>query len=486
MTEFGWISWMALGLDWAIRIILGLHVVMRRRAVPVSLAWLSVVLFVPVFGLIVYFLVGENRLGRSRLDRYRKAGRGLQEQAAIFWRGGADDWTSDVAPYRHIAKLGVSVSGMPALRGNELKLIGEASELIESLVADIDAAKERCHIQSYIWMPQAAGRVVGEALIRAAKRGVECRVIADGAGSKRFLRGKLCSQMRHAGVQTISALPVHAGRALLVRLDLRNHRKIAVIDGRIGYIGSQNITDDSFRVSRRPKIGPWIDATVRVNGPAAQALEVVFLQDWVAESGEELPNIEQMLPDLEPPQRDGAIVQILPSGPGETPGFIHRAMLTAVYAAREEIVMTTPYFVPDEPMREALMTAASRGVNVTIVVPKHADGLLVAAAGRSHFVDLLESGVRVLRHSPGLLHAKTLCIDKHIAIIGSANFDIRSFWLNFEATLVAYDSDFASMLRFMQQGHIDKSEAVDLDQWKARSTARRLTENIARLLGPLL
>lgn len=292
--------------------------------------------------------------------------------------------------------------------------------------------------------------------------------------------------MRRAGVRVAAALPVNPVRMVLARIDLRNHRKIAVIDGCVAYAGSQNITDETFRVRRRPGIGPWIDASVRVEGTAAQALNVVFLRDWQSETDERFERIEEFLPDLPELPEPASTVHVVPSGPGEGPTAIHRALLSTIYAAREELIMTTPYFVPDEATASAISTAAMRGVRVTLVIPKRLDAPLVALAGRSYFGELIASGVRIMLHRDGLLHAKTLTVDRSVGVIGSANFDMRSFWLNFETTLFVYDTDFASQLRWLQTSYMERSEEVDARRWGQRGLAARGAEGVARLLSPLL
>jgi cardiolipin synthase len=234
------------------------------------------------------------------------------------------------------------------------------------------------------------------------------------------------------------------------------------------------------------RVGPWIDATLRVEGPAAQALEVVFLRDWQIESGEELGrHIEDVLPDL-PIPGVGSIVQIVPSGPSADPVTLRDALLTTIYAAREELIMTTPYFIPDEPTKQALAAAVLRGVKTTIVVPERSDGLIVGAASRAHYSDLLEVGVKILRYRKGLLHAKTVTVDSDIAMIGSSNIDVRSFFLNYEVSAFIYDTDQASVLRMLQVQYMEDSTEIFAEEWRKRPVYKRAAENLARLLTPLL
>lgn len=473
-------------VDWAVRLLLILRVIMRRLPVQVSLAWLVVLLFAPIVGIFAYVMVGENRLGSRRLRRFEALTAGMDHQAIGLWLHRSEAWTGSDEHYNQIARYGTAVGGMPPLRGNSLTLISNSEEMLGRLIADIDLAVSHCHLLFYIWQPSGMAERVADALIRAARRGVACRVLVDSVGSKAFLRSETARRMIGAGVRVVGALPASPVRMLLSRLDLRNHRKIAVIDGRVAYTGSQNISDSTFRSTRRIKTGPWIDATMRVEGPAAQALAVVFLMDWQLDSGEDMTDTRVYLPDLGKPESDESIVQVMASGPGPTPEAIHQALLTTIYGSREELVLTTPYFVPDAAMLAALRAAAMRGVRVTLVVPAVVDAPLVAAASRSHYVDLLEAGVKIVHYKGGLLHAKTLTVDRRVGLIGSANLDVRSFFLNFEITLLVYDDEFASMIRFMQMGYIEQGEEVDLAAWKRRAGWRVLVDNTVQLLGPLL
>jgi cardiolipin synthase len=478
----GWL----LVLDWVIRLGLATHVIMRRRPVTTSLAWLVVLVFVPIFGIFVYLLVGEVRLGRRRTAAFDRLSRSLDRDAVAVWRHRENLDSLPDEPWTPIARYGTAVSGFPPVGGTSLTFINTCDDFLQSICRDIDAATDHCHLLTYIWMDHGQSLCVVDSLVRAAKRGVACRVLLDAVGSRAFLKSPHARRLTDAGVKLVAALPVNPIRMLLARIDLRNHRKIIVIDGRIAYVGSHNLTDDTFRSKKWRDTGPWIDASVRLVGPGAHALALVFLRDWLLDSDEAIPDFGRFLPLLAAEREGHSLVQVVPSGPGMAPEAIHQAMLTTIYAARDEIVMTTPYFVPDDATRMALQAAAMRGVAVTLVMPAVSDSLLVAAASRSHYLDLLESGVRIMHYDGGLLHAKTLTIDRRIALIGSANFDQRSFFLNFEITLFVYDDDAASMLRFMQTSYIDRSREVTLNQWRQRPLWDVFVDNSAQLLGPLL
>lgn len=482
-----WITFSVFAIDGALRLLLGAAVMMRRRPVPVTLAWLLLLAFLPILSTIVYLLVGENKLGRKRLAQHSKIDRAMSARVDELWRQTEVRHFTERDVFEHVARFGTNVSGMPALRGNIVTLVPDNDTMLEALIRDIDAAKHHAHLMYYIWSLDAGSERVSEALIRAAQRGVETRVLVDGVGAWSFIRSPLWLRMTEAGVRLVEALPVNWWRRPLSRLDLRNHRKVAVMDGRIAYCGSQNIHDTTFRAKKYRKTGQWIDASVRVEGPVAQALAVTFIIDWTLDSEEDLTgSLAKYLPELALPEDGESIAQVIPSGPGETPTAIHQAFLTLIYAAREELVMATPYFVPDEATLAALMAAAQRGVQVTLIMPQVSDSILVAAASRAYYPEMLDAGVKIFHFHKGLLHAKTLTIDRQVGLIGSANFDARSFFLNFEITLLAYDRDFASKLWHMQTGYLRDSHEITKEVWRLRPWWKPIRDNVARLFGPLL
>lgn len=486
MAPLSWITIIVLASDWIIRIGLAVRVIMRRSSVPVTLAWLLILLFMPFVGIGIYLLVGENRLGHRRVRRYNRLCEEIDGETVAMWRHHHLDWEPEEDSYRQAARMGAAVSGLPPLMGNALELLSSTSGMLDRLIADIDAAIHHCHLLYYIWMETGRGVEVANAMVRAAQRGVQCRVIVDAVGSKAFVRSKIARRMRDADVKVVQALPVSPLRMLLARVDLRNHRKLAVIDGRIGYVGSQNITDETFKFNPRTGIGPWVDASLRLEGPAVYALQTVFLRDWLLDSSEEFDSFDPYFPDDIPSQPGGSVLHVIPSGPGTQLDAVHQSFLSTIYAARDELVITTPYFVPDEATKSALCMAAMRGVEVVIVVPQRLDARLVAAAARSHYPDLLDAGVRIYEYTSGLLHAKTMTADRKLAIIGSANVDMRSFWLNFEITLFIYDDDFSSLVRFMQKDYLNQSREVRREDWSRRSVVLRFADNCAQLISPLL
>jgi cardiolipin synthase len=468
--------------EFLLRLALIVFILLRRRPHSAStLAWIVVIVLLPLVGVIGYLLLGEVRLGRRRIRRHREivgrlaALRTHREDAAAVYH-------PDVpAPYRPIATLAEAVGNSSAVGGNQFQLISDTDLFIQSLVDDIDSAKHHCHLLFYIFLTDFSGRKTAEALMRAAKRGVACRLLVDAVGSRGFLKSSLRREMETSGIRVVEALHANLFRMLFARLDLRNHRKIAIIDGVTGYLGSHNIADAEFAIKRR--FAPWIDAQVRVQGPVARDLQRLFIEDWFMDTDEVLDEALSIDPPIMP---DGVPTQIMATGPNSYNEALRQLNLTAFHTAREELIVTTPYFVPDEATTMALRTAARRGVDTTLIFPARNDSPLVAAASRSYYEPLLEAGVKIYEYQKGLLHAKTLTLDRSLALITTANLDRRSFELNFEVSMLVFDSDFASELRFLQTSYLNDSRPVKLSAWKRRPWPAKLWHNAAGTLGPLL
>lgn len=483
MDPYQWLAVGVVAAEWLLRILLAIRVIMRRGSVGVSLSWLAVILLVPILGALVYLFVGEVRLG----DRRAKMAIAIQDRyrywhAALRRRAAADE----ILPPEHLplSRQALTVTGSLPLVGNSLELITESEKVFARIIEDVDRAERTCHMLFYIWVEGGMADDLVAAVRRAAARGVSCRLLLDAVGSRQFLNGATARSLREEGVEVVAALPVSIFRLPFRRIDLRNHRKIIVLDGRLAYTGSQNIADPAiFKCD--DGFGAWIDAMVRVEGPATEALEGIFAKDWELETGHGLELLAQTA--LEPaPTRGDAIVQVVPSGPGFRNDAIHHLLLTTIHSARHQLTMTTPYFVPDESILDALVCAANRGVSVTLIMPQTPDSLVVRLAARSHVADLAQAGVHIRFFDAGLLHTKTVTVDDELCLIGSVNLDMRSFWLNFEVTMFVYDRAFAAAARAMQEQYADRSTTVCLKEWMARPMHRRLIENTARLLSPLL
>jgi len=468
-------SLLYLASEWAIRFVMLVYVP-QRRSPAASRAWLLFIFLLPWPGLLVYAVFGRAYLPKRRLERQRRVETYIREAQAK--RGAAADHTATLpADVQGLAATGRDLGGFGVTRGNAVELLPDYSGAIDSLVADIEASRTSAHLLFYIFEEDGTGRRVADALVRASKRGVSCRVIMDALGSKNGLK-KLAPVLRAGGVEVQVALPVSLIRRYGTRFDLRNHRKIAVLDGLIGYAGSENIVDGRF-VKGHPNEELW----ARVRGPVVLQLQAVFLADYYFETGTAL-DAPELLPDT--PEAGGSPCQVVPSGPSFRRENGKDLIIEMLYTARERVVMTTPYFIPDEVCLEAICAAARRGVEVRLVVSMHANQPLSQLAQRACYEDLLEAGVAVHLYEPRFLHAKHITVDAEVALIGSTNMDIRSFALNEEVNLLIYDPAVVAQVRAVQERYFQHSVGLSPSEWAGRSLWAKVLQNSARLTDSLL
>jgi cardiolipin synthase A/B len=463
--------------EWIVRVVM-LFVVVRRQNPSSATAWLLVIFFEPLLAVPFYLLVGENRLPVRRTESYRRLSARLETTRQAFLAHPMTLVSDFPEEHRMTMRLTEKLTNMPIAGGNATDILTATDDVIDRLVADIDEAKHHVHLLYYIYADDETGRRVAEALGRAVVRGVKCRVLVDAVGSKKMLRG-LARRMHEWGVAIHEVLPVGIFRRRFARMDMRNHRKLAVIDGRLGYTGSQNIVNADYG----HKDLAWHDMTVRLRGPILLELQAVFLNDWVFTTNELLED-EELFPDIE---RVGeTLIQTLPSGPTFETENYQRLIVAAIHRAEKRVTITTPYLVPDLALLQALETAVLRGVHVTVIVPRRCDQILVGAASRSYYDLLLSRGVDIFLYEPGLLHAKTIRIDDSLSLIGSSNFDIRSFALNFEINMIFYGEKFTTQLQLEQENYLQSASQLTMAEWQRRPKWRRLGEDVARLFSPLL
>ena len=470
------LAWTYLAIEWTIRIVM-LVVVPFRRSPDAARGWLLLVFFLPVPALVLYLLIGRPAYPQWRHQRFARARRLLAEVIKELEQSPSCCRPRLPENLAMAALLIERLGEFPALGGNTIKLLTDYDEVVERLVADIDSAHSHVHLLSYIFADDAAGQLVIDALLRAAARGVQCRVLIDALGSRAWAR-RVGLRLAGGGVDAALALPVSLLQRRRTRADLRNHRKIFVVDARIAYIGSQNIIAANF--------SPGIlnrELVVQASGPIVLALQALFVSDWFIETDKILDTALFF-----PHQRaeKGAVAQLLPSGPDYPVSGVERMVVALVHGARRRIVITTPYFIPDESLLQALQTVVLRGVEVQLIVSRDLDNWFVNLAQRSYYDELLSAGVTIHRYRSGLLHAKHISIDEDIVVIGSTNIDIRSFMLNSEASLVIYDSEVTAHLRAEQDRNLLASDRLLPADWARRPFAPKLIENVARLVSPLL
>jgi cardiolipin synthase A/B len=461
-----------------------MRVLLRPHRDPASrVAWIVVLVSLPVVGIIFYILLGETNIGLKRREKMREVISNLpQVNDAPGWEKA--DVKGDVPErYVHLFQVAKTINGFDPVGGNQARLMDDSNTTISSMVADIDGAKDFVHLLFYIWLPDNNGCKIVEALKRAAERGVTCRAMVDDMGSRTLIGSEYWASMQKAGVQLARALPIGNPllRPLKGRIDLRNHRKIVVIDNLITYCGSQNCADPEFLV--KAKYAPWVDAVMRFTGPVVRQNQYLFIVDWMAETGED---ISSLLKQPLQPTQSGFTAQVVGTGPTIRTSAMAEMFESLMYTARRELVISTPYFIPDDPLQAALCASARRGVDTTIIFPARNDSWVVGAASRSYYHDLLVAGVRVFEYEGGLLHTKSLTLDGEITLIGSANMDRRSFELNYENNILFCDHLLTADMRKRQDHYIAKSKPVSLEMVEEWTWYGRLWNNAIAMLGPVL
>lgn len=470
---------------WLLIAAVTLRVLIKRRSVSSSMVWLLLIYILPLVGLLAYIALGELYLGKQRAERARSMWpataqwmRELNQQPAIF-----ASQTSQTAS--SLFKLCQCRQGSGAVKGNQLQLLTSADDVIPNLIRDIELARYNIEIVFYIWQPGGKADKVAETLMQAARRGIHCRLMLDSAGSRDFFSSDWPERMRQSGIKVVESLKVNIWRFFLRRLDLRQHRKIILIDNSIAWTGSMNMVDPGL-FKQDAGVGQWVDMMARMEGPVASTLGIVYSCDWEIETGERLLPAapDRVIMPFE--QASGHAIHVIASGPGFPDDMIHQALLSAIYSAESQLTLTTPYFVPSDDLLHAICTAALRGVEVNLVIPAKNDSLLVRWASRAFYSELLEAGVSIWQFQHDLLHTKSVLVDGVLSLIGTVNLDMRSLWLNFEVTLAIDDADFGADLDHVQSDYIARSTLLTLDEWDQRSYWRRIVERLFYFFSPLL
>ena len=456
---------------WAAYLVwLGGWIVLQKREPVATLSWLLGLAALPVLGFLIYQIFGPQKIKRHRLRRSRN--RMPRERPAHLEEQG------DAAV---MARLGLATTGLSPSTAHSVRLLVDGAATYAALLDDIRQAREHIHLEYYIYLPDVTGAALRDALVERARAGVKVRLLLDAVGSSE-LKQRFFAPLVEAGGEFAWFHPARFGRIWTrTWVNMRNHRKIVVIDGRIGFTGGINITDEENDALRDDA---YRDLHLRIDGDVVRMLQVVFVEDWMyaTQTRDLLAGLMRNLPE----KRPGPIAaQALPSGPDSSWQSIHRMHVAAIHAAQHRIWLATPYFVPGEAAMMALTSAALSGLDVRLLVPKRSDSLLVTLAARSYYDELLAAGVKVYEYGPRMLHTKALLVDDDIALVGTANFDNRSFRLNFEVSMLFQDEGIAAELATLIEHEFAHAPRVRADRPQPLFRAR-LPEALARLGSPLL
>ena len=454
-----WIAYLVVLAGW---------IVLQKREPIATLSWIMSLALLPVLGLLIYHFLGPQRIRRQRLRRSRA--RANLDDALPSGLTASEDCTT-------VARLGQSSTGYAPSSATRADLLSGGGANLDALLEAIAGASHHVHVEYYIFEPDQTGTALRDALVAKAEAGVRVRLLLDAMGSI-GLHEVFLAPLRAAGVEIAWFHPVRVRWVWRPRVNLRNHRKVVVVDGRIGFTGGINITDDE---NERVKKDAFHDLHLRFEGQVVRWLQLAFLEDWNYATGTALRD-ERFWPAADAGR---ILAHVLPAGPDSPWEAIHRVQVEAIHQADRRVWLVTPYFVPGEAARMALTSAALRGLDVRVIVPAHSDSIVVSAAARSYFDELLSAGVRVFEYEPRMLHTKAMLLDDDTCIVGSANFDHRSFRLNFELSVLLHDETLAGQLEKQVLEDLGHCREVRLDRAPARFP-RRLGDACARLFSPLL
>ncbi len=464
-----------LEIIYAFTIISVIIVVISENKDPLkTLSWVMVLIFLPFVGLVWYLVFGQDFTKRQVITKrmYNKL-----KQRPLDEIGTLETFAYP-KEQANLIRLLKNIDNTPLLGGNDVSFFTNAMDKYEKMLDDIENAKHHIHVEYYIFADDKIGNIIKDALIKKALQGVEVRIIYDGFGSRKTKKA-FWEEMRKAGIEAEPFLKLAIPK-LSSRLNYRNHRKIVVIDGCIGYVGGINIAD---RYIHGLDWGPWRDTHVRIEGKGVQGLQSVFLIGWHFVT-QTLITSRDYFPEL--PSFGNISLQTVNSGPLRDEQEITLGIMQAIYDAKKSVFIQTPYFIPPESMSQALQAAAKRGLDVRIMVSGKSDVPLVQLASRSFFQEMLQSGVKVYKYEAGFLHSKMMVFDNSLTLIGSVNFDFRSFEHNFEVEAFIYDVEVAKEASsiFIQDQH--SSQIISLRNWMKRSKWQKFIESIMRLFAPLL
>lgn len=451
-------------------------VLMENRNPVKSIAWILVLILVPIVGFIFYIFFGKNLRKQFVISR-----RSLQKLKGYSYT--VEDIRgvpSDVLPveHRNLATLSMNSCDAEAYPNNQVTLYQDGKTLFDDIFEALESATHHIHMEYYIFLSDEIGRKVIDVLLRKVRQGVFVRVIIDDVGSW-MMKKSAISEMREAGIRVESFLKVGLP-FLSSKVNYRNHRKILIVDGRVGFTGGMNIAD---RYVEGLQWGPWRDSHLRIEGSGVAGLQKTFLYDWYFVD-RKLISDANFFPLPEP--KGKTLLQMVTSGPDTAWNSIMQVFFAAIVQARKYVYIETPYFLPNESMVTALQTAALSGTDVQVILPERADARFTLVGSYSYLNEMFKAGVKVYFYKRGFVHSKTIVIDDEISTVGSSNMDVRSFEANFEANVVMYDPNIALKLRQIFEEDRANSEEVNKADWEKRPIVQRVKESIARLFSPVL
>ncbi|WP_430736345.1 cardiolipin synthase [Microbacterium esteraromaticum] len=480
-----WPWWAVLGyvvIDLTVRAF-AIIVVPRNRRPTAAMAWLLAIFFIPVLGILLFLLIGNPKLPRHRRRKQTQVNEYIAEIASSLHLGSLRPDPPEWFP--PLVRMNQAMGALPLSGDNGAHLISDYQASLDAMADAIRGAEEYVHVEFYILQADESTDGFFRAMEETAARGIPVRVLLDyWANRWKPKYRETVRRLDAMGADWHLMLPVQPLRGRIQRPDLRNHRKLLVVDGTIGFLGSQNITDSSYNLPKNIRQGlHWVDLMVRVDGPVVASLNGVFLSDYYAETdsvpdGTDITRVETGAGDLD--------CQIVPSGPGFEVENNLRLFLGLLYAAQERIMIVSPYFVPDEALLAAVTSAVDRGVQVELFVSEQGDQAMVYHAQRSYYEALLRAGIRIWMYpKPYILHTKSLTVDDQVAVIGSSNMDMRSFGLNMEVSMLVRGEEFVDEMRVVEDEYRALSRELTLDEWMQQPLRSTVLDNLARLTSAL-
>ncbi len=450
---------------------------MENRNPVKSIAWIVVLILLPIIGFVFYIFFGKNirrQIVLSRRSLYK-----VKRNSSVI-ASNIEQISSDILlpEQKNIATLARNSCDALAYENNGINIYTNGKALFEDIFDDLEKAKHHIHLEYYIFLDDEIGRKVINILIRKAKEGVSVRVILDDVGSWQMPKSTIRKMQSH-GIEVMSFLRVGLP-FLSSKVNYRNHRKIVIVDGKVGFTGGVNIAD---RYVKGIKWGKWRDTHVRIEGPAVHGLQKIFLTDWYFASKELISNAV-FYPEIE--KSGNSLIQIITSGPNTLWNSVMQVYFMAIIQAREYVYIQTPYFLPTDSVITALQTAALGGVDVRIILPIRSDAKITLTSSYSYMDEMLKAGVKMYFYQPGFLHSKTIVVDDKMFTIGSTNMDFRSFEQNFEVNALIFDAELAVQMKKIFEQDLADSVRVNARTWKNRPVKVRLKESVARLFSPLL